>query len=298
MNIIEAYIKFKGQLIIFISGLPACGKLTLAKTIHNDFKLRLINQFNYYKEDYNVTTKLHDGTTLINWYTDDAVNWDKFNADIEDAKSKGVIVVGFSLPEDKLTVKPDYHIHISMPKQICMEKRKKYVEKHKDEHPEEFKILDTPAEKLKMNQLIYPYYLESKNKSKINKFINVIDMNASQIYDIAFDAIIDFIEDFLYPESKEESIDKKEKKEIKPQYKKEKKNITTPKVTDVTKPSKQTESESISVSGELLDKPQPSYDKELDMLTELSDPDDYDEEGDGPIKFVPVDEQGEWIENY
>jgi uridine kinase len=54
MNIVEAYIKFKGQLIIFISGLPACGKLILAKTIQTDFSLKLLNQFDYYKEDYKV----------------------------------------------------------------------------------------------------------------------------------------------------------------------------------------------------------------------------------------------------
>ena len=113
MNIVEAYIKFKGQLIIFISGLPACGKMRLAKTIHKDFNLKLIDQFNYYKEDYNVTTQLKDGTTLINWYTDDAIDWSHLNEDIEKFKTEGLIVVGFSLPDDRVTLKPDYHIHLN-----------------------------------------------------------------------------------------------------------------------------------------------------------------------------------------
>ena len=33
MNIVEAYIKFKGQLLIFVSGLSGCGKSTIGKKI-------------------------------------------------------------------------------------------------------------------------------------------------------------------------------------------------------------------------------------------------------------------------
>jgi cytidylate kinase len=279
MNVVEAYIKFKGQLIIFISGLPACGKLRLAKTIQKDFKLKLINQYDYYKKDYDETTKLPDGTVLINWYTDRAIDWNKFNIDIEGAKGEGIIVVGFSLPDHMMTSKPDYHIHLNMPKQLCIEKRAKYVTKHKDKHPEEYKLVGTPTEKLKMNQLIFPYYLASRKQSKINKFINIGDMKAAEIYNIAFDSLINFIEDFLYPQDEEE-----------------KKIIKTPKVTDVTKTTekkRKTETDSISVSGELLDEPQYSYDKELDMITEHSEPDDY-EDDEGPIAFVPVNDPNDW----
>ena len=280
MNIIEAYIKFKGQLIIFISGLPACGKMRLAKTIHKDFNLKIIDQFDYYKEEYDVITQLKDGTKLINWYTDDAIDWEKLNNVIDESKD-GLIVVGFSLPDNRITVKPDYHIHLNISKQVCMEKRKKFVTKHKDKHPEEFKIIGTPTEKLKMNQLIFPYYLESTKNSKINKFINITNMKAEEIYNEAFDIIVDFIEDFLYQENKEQVT---ETKEI----------IKTPKVTDIKSKNKvQTDSNSISVSGELLDEPEYLYDKELDMLTEHSDPEDYDE-GDGPIAFVPVNDPEDW----
>ena len=275
MNIIEAYIKYKGQLIILISGLPACGKLNLAKTIHKDFNLKLINQFDYYKKGYNKTITLHDGTTLINWYTDDAVDWEKLNKDIDENKDNGIIVVGFSLPADKITSNVDFHIHLNISKQACMDKRKAHVEKHKDKHPQEYKILGTPLEKLKMNKLIFPYYLESVKKSKIQKFINMMDKSDAEIYDIAFNYIIDFIEDYLYPDSTQSNTTEK-----------------TPKVTKITKkPYTQTEPESISMTGELLDKPEYLYDKELDMVTELSDPEDYDaEKGEGPIAFVDEEE--------
>ncbi|ARF09549.1 uridine kinase [Indivirus ILV1] len=275
MNIIEAYIKFKEQLIIFISGLPACGKLKLAKKIRRDFKLKLINEFDYYNKDYNVTTKLHDGTELINWYTDDAINWDKLNADIDDSKKDGVIVVGFALPEDKIKVDVDYHLHVNIAKQLCMEKRKEFVEKHKDKYKEEFSIIGTQTEKLKMNQLIYPYYLESTKKSKINKFINITNMTDDEVYDKAFEYLIDFIEDFLYPEDS---------------------TSITPKVTQESKKTfksgPKTETSSLSFSGELLTKPRYSYDKNLDMISELSDPDEF-KKGDGPIKFIP---ENEWLQ--
>lgn len=274
MNIVEAYIKFKGQLIIFISGLPACGKLKLARKVKRDFKLKLINEFDYYKKDYNTTIKLPDGTELVNWYTDNAIDWDNLNADIEKYKNEGVIVVGFSLPENRINknLNVDYHIHLNIAKQVCMEKRKTFLEKNKDKYKEEFDIIGTSTEKLKMNQLIYPYYLESTKKSKVDKFINITTMTDDEVYDIAFKHLIDFIEDFLYPEDTETSV--------------------TPKVTKISKKQfdgPKTESSSISFSGELLDRPQYSYDKDLNMVSELSESKEF-EKGDGPIKFVPMDE--------
>ena len=50
MNYIEAYIKFKGQLVVFISGLSGCGKTKISKKISNSFKIKLIDQNKYYKK--------------------------------------------------------------------------------------------------------------------------------------------------------------------------------------------------------------------------------------------------------
>jgi len=283
MNIVEAYIKFKNQLIIFISGLPACGKLKLAKKVKRDFNLKLLNQFDYYRKDYNVKTTLQDGTILINWYTDSAIDWTKLNEDIDKYKKDGVIVVGFSLPEDKFDKKDiDFHLHLNIPKQLCMEKRKDFVEKNKDKdkYKEEFSLIGTVTEKLRMNQLIFPYYLESMKKSKINKFINIATMSDDEVYDTAFKYLIDFIEDYLYPEDTAS-------------------NSNTPKVTKIKKNINiKTESSSLSFSGELLNRPKYSYDKDPDMITELTDKSDVDVDiGDGPIKFIPIDELQEELEN-
>ena len=280
MNIVEAYIKFKGQLLIFVSGLSGCGKLALGKSIEKDFKLKLIDQFDYYKKDYDVTVSLPDGTKLINWYSDDAVDWDKLNDDIDKSKLKGLVVVGFSLPENKVRV-PDYHFHLNAPKQLCVEKRKTFLENNKEKHEEEYKLIGTQTEKLKMNQLIFPYYLESIKNSKINKFINIKQgddkfLTEDEIYDEAYDILINFIRDFLYTPNATSSD-----------------NTKTPKVTHVSKPKKEfskfqrTDDESTSASFELGDSDYIYDDKEnMDMVSSLEDTDDY-EENDGPIVAIP-----------
>src|SRR3989304_6417405 len=124
MNVVEAYLKFNGKLIIFLSGMSGCGKTSIAKNLKRDFKLELIDEFKYYKKDYNNKIQLPDGTEVVNWYTDDSIDWDRLNKDIEKQQSKGVIVSGFSLPDDKIEVKPDFHIHLSISKQECIERRK------------------------------------------------------------------------------------------------------------------------------------------------------------------------------
>ena len=149
MNVVEAYIKFKSHLVIFISGISGCGKNTIAKKISNNFKIYLIEQFNYYKKDYDQKITLPDGTKITNLYTDDAFDWDRLNSDINKVKHEGVVISGVALT-DKITTKPDYHIHLSISKQICLEKRRDYIKKNKEKYPDEFKQIDTPIEKFKI----------------------------------------------------------------------------------------------------------------------------------------------------
>lgn len=197
MNIVEAYIKFNGQLVILISGLSGCGKTSVGKKIAHTFNIELIDQYKYYKEDYNNKITLPDGTEIINYYTDDAVDWDKLNNDINKVKSSGVVVVGFAFPTDKITTKVDYHIHLSISKKECLERRRQYVESHKNKLPEEAAEIGTLLEKLKMNQLIYPYYLDTNKRSKINKFINLASLTDENVFDIVFDLIIDHINQYI-----------------------------------------------------------------------------------------------------
>ena len=91
MNIIEAYIKHFGQLIILIIGLPTSNKSEIAKELKIDIKpsFTLININDYMngfieKEINGIKYKLYD-------YPDN-INWDKLFKDVEDKKSTGIIL--------------------------------------------------------------------------------------------------------------------------------------------------------------------------------------------------------------
>lgn len=200
MNVIEAYTKFKGQLIILVSGLSGCGKTTLAKKIKQDFNIKFVDQFYHLKQDYDTKVTLPDGSEVVNWDSDDAINWDSLNKAVDSAKEQGVVVAGIALPTEKLTFTPDYHIHLSIPKKLCVEKRKKYLEKNKDKYPIEFSKIDSTEEKLTMNRLTFPYYIEAQKRATINKFINAVNMDDDEIYDEVFEILIEFIENWLYNE--------------------------------------------------------------------------------------------------
>ena len=86
MNIVEAYIKFNGQLIIIISGLSGSGKSKLAKYICNDFKLKIINQ-----NDYLINK---NSNNIENLYNENNIDWNKFNDEINNNKSDGIIIIG------------------------------------------------------------------------------------------------------------------------------------------------------------------------------------------------------------
>ena len=304
MNIVEAYIKFKKQLLIFISGLPGCGKMELAKNISADFNIEIIDQFNYYKKDYSVTTTLPDGTELINWYTDDAIDWDKFNKNINEMKEKGLIVVGISFPSDKIEATPDHHIHLNISKQLCMEKRTEFLNKHKDEekYKEDLELIGTQTEKLKMNQLIFPYYLEAIKNAKINKFININELNENQTYDIAFDLLLDMIKKYLKQDQYSETSSEQTTETI--QSTTDSENSHTPKVSRITKlntnykkpnnkkkqkTNKGGKDETMTIHAEMLSEPRNTYEyqtnESLDMIEKLTDPEEFSED-EGPIYFI------------
>lgn len=252
-NIVEKYVEVRGQFIILISGLPGSGKLKLGKNIARDFKFELINQYDYYKEDYDekVTLSSPDKTenvTMVNWYTDLAIDWARFNSDIVRHKF-GAVVIGVSLPESKITMQADFHINLSITKQMSLEKMKEYIEENKEKYPEEYKILGTPMEKLKMNKLIFPYYLETVKLAKIDKYITVGDEPSSEdneghVYDVAFEMIIKFVQKFL---------------------------------DDFAKGKLEW---SIKSEMEVYDEPVSSYDDELDMIKKYDDSDSSDSDSE------------------
>jgi adenylate kinase family enzyme len=203
MNVAEAYIKYKKQLIIIISGLSGCGKSMLAQDISSDFKIPIIKQREFYKKDYDLKVDLHNGKTVINWHTDDSIDWDLLNERIESDKGKGLILTGLAFPPDKLKFKTDYHFHVSLSKQNCLERRKKIIEEKKDKYPEAYEEIEDGTAKLVMNKLIFPYYLETLKNGVINKFLNGNKLSRSEMYDTAFDILISIIEKYLYKDMKQ-----------------------------------------------------------------------------------------------
>ncbi len=249
-NIVEKYIEMKGQFIILISGLPGCGKQELGQAFERDLKFKLLDTYNYYKKDYNkkITLGENQEFEIINLYTDDAIDWNKLNEDIDKYKQNGVVVIGMSLPQNKID-NVDYHFHLNISKQVSMEKLKEYVTLNKDKFPEDFENIGTPLEKLKMNKLIYPYYLETTKLSKINKYISVKEMNHSEIYDVAFDVLMQFIQKYL------DDINKL-------------KASTTANTTTIPNSKKP---QNLDIQLELLEQPKYSYDDEIDMMKKYGD---------------------------
>src|SRR4029079_11297846 len=176
MNIVEAYIKLKGHLIIIISGLLGSGRKKVAQELGSFLKIKVISQKEFFKE----------GTEH---YSDDAVDWTKLNDFIKNEKA--VVIYGLIFPVDKIT--PDYHVHIKVSKEKLIDARIKYLKKINKEINEE-------DEKIKFNKIIYPYYLDIIKRMKYDQFIDNSKLNLTidQLVDNIWDGLQIIIERFLY----------------------------------------------------------------------------------------------------
>ena len=102
MNIIEAYLKEFGQMIILLIGMPTSNKSNIAKELESDIepKFTLININDYFEkkiiniEAKNINFKLYDHP--------DNINYSKLFDDVNKKKSKGVILYGNSIDTVKV----------------------------------------------------------------------------------------------------------------------------------------------------------------------------------------------------
>lgn len=198
MNIVEAFLKFNGQMIIVVSGLSGTGRTELASKLSSLLNFTTVDQKDFYKKNYDIKAKLPNGKEIIVWDSDDAINWDAFNTAVNLAKDNGVVVVGVSFNKALITFAPDYHFHISMPKQVLYEKRQKKIEANKEEHPEEYEEYEDGTARLVMNQITYPYYVETVKNSVVNKFYNTNKYSIDDMYDMSFDTLMEFISKSVY----------------------------------------------------------------------------------------------------
>lgn len=205
MNVVEAYIKFRGKLIIIISGISGTGKNKLAKNIGSILKIKIINLNDYCNKSYSMTTKLPSGLKVINWDTDEIFDWKKMNEDVNKYSSEGIIIYGTAFPKDKIIFTPDFHIQIKLSKQNLFKRRSEYLDEHTEDCQEIGRNIDKNIEYTVFNQLTYPYYIDVTNRSNITKFINAneyMDLDKdtydNKLYDESFEYLINQIEKNLY----------------------------------------------------------------------------------------------------
>ena len=202
MNIVEAYIKYRGQLIILISGMSGSGVLKLARRIEKEFELAFVNYKDFIIPNFsNMSNITVDGKEIKvnNFDTDMAIDWESFISEIKKHQKNGVVVACQSFPSKKLDegkVNPDMHLHIKLGKQNLLKRRIEYSKKE----------LDDATITAMLNKFTIPYEISSSlpENSKITKFINAndfvtkdVDGYNEEIYDMAFEYIIGFINRWL-----------------------------------------------------------------------------------------------------
>lgn len=67
MNIVEAFIKFNGELIIIISGLSGSNKTKLSDEISRDFKIKKIDIEMFCISENKNKISLDNGISVIDW---------------------------------------------------------------------------------------------------------------------------------------------------------------------------------------------------------------------------------------
>ena len=118
MNILEAFIKKYRQFIILIVGMPCSYKSEIAKELKTDLKISIININNYLIKDK--FKKFKFGNVKFKIYEDtENYDWDKFNKDIYELKSTGVIIYGNYIDSTKINFRIDFSFFYSLKTILC-----------------------------------------------------------------------------------------------------------------------------------------------------------------------------------
>lgn len=322
MNIVEAFIKFNGGIVIIISGLSGSGKTSIAKFIERDFKLKLINIDDYAKKNVDNIVELSNGIKIVDWDDVNTYDWDKINKKVNEYKSNGVILCGPYFPTDLLKFEPHFHIQIKTPKQILIEKRVKFINANKDKFKTLFESLtnreeiiesseetteksrtqdvDTSIVAAIVNQITYPHFLEYTQKSKIDKFVNAKDLNKDQIYDQVADFLFFKINENLQ-EKDGRTINKVDSTNTKTSRQNAHKNNLIDDSSDSVKtdPNFDDSSDSTSISDSNKEEERKPVSNFLDPEVNPIDDDEYTDEKDKPI-FIGTtqDEESTWRYRY
>lgn len=188
MNILEAFIKKYKQLIILIIGLPCSNKSEIAKELKSDLGFPIINTNNYLIKNKfkqvefdGVKFKIHDDT--------ENYDWDKFNKDVEELKSSGIIIYGNYIDSNKIDFKIDFSFFYSLNTTLC----KKILSEKKL-----LNLTNVEDGIIYFEKIFNPKYKELKSNIKFNKFFNIKeDTIFSNSYDELFDLLMILIQSKL-----------------------------------------------------------------------------------------------------
>jgi hypothetical protein len=185
MNILEAYIKKYGQIIILVLGLPCTNKSEIAKELGLDLGLSVIKINDFLIENKYKEIKINE--TKFKVYEDsDNYDWDKLNSNINELKSKGVILYGNYLNINKIDWDIDFSFFYSMNTKLC---KKILTEKKMIEWEE-----SDPQTHTYFENIFNPLYDELKKNLKINKFFNIKEETTfDNSYDEIFDLLMELI---------------------------------------------------------------------------------------------------------
>lgn len=160
--------------IIGISGISGAGKTTIGKKIADLTGGIFIDQDWFFKRDKPLT-KLSDGTMVKNWDSTEAIDIPAMISKIrqELTKNKPIILAGFALRDEYFDpdTKPSIQFHIKIPKELSLQTRYKV----KNFSPKYKKLQDKI-----FTELVYPFYLETLNKSKIDYIISGTKNNSME----------------------------------------------------------------------------------------------------------------------
>lgn len=200
LNIVEAYVQARGQLILVISGLSGCNKKKVAKIVAKEMGLAFLDQYDYYRKGYKNTVKVlrtpdesGDSIEITDWVSDDAVDWDKFNAAVNDIKNRGVVICGFNLKPILIRFSIDYQLHLSVSKGSCVEKRIKFLRKNGENYPEDYQLVQDNLYETVMYKWVFPQYEKIIKEMKINKFVKVGESTDDELVQTVWDLAIGFI---------------------------------------------------------------------------------------------------------
>jgi hypothetical protein len=185
MNILQAYVKKYGQIIILILGLPCTNKSEIAKELGIDLDLKVIKINDFLIKDKYKEINI-DGLKTKVYEDPDNYNWDELNLTINELKTNGVIIYGNYLDVEKIDWQMDFTFFYYMNVRTC---KKILVEKKMVEWDESEPMLNLYFEKF-----LNPLYDDIKSKIRINKFFNIKDDTTfDKSYDEIFDILMELI---------------------------------------------------------------------------------------------------------